>query len=141
MNWKNILTIYGKELCDMLRDRRTLISMIVIPTVAIPGLFALVTAISFRVQQEVAATPPTIMVLGGEDSPESRGALLKNFLTEYVLSHVGQFPSSVPYMTFHGAIQNFLIIPISTSVVYTDRCPMVYSWQFTSISLTRNHSA
>ncbi len=78
MNWKNILTIYGKELCDMLRDRRTLISMIVIPTVAIPGLFALVTAISFRVQQEVAATPPTIMVLGGEDSPESRGALLKN---------------------------------------------------------------
>ena len=32
MNWTNILTIYGKELRDMLRDRRTLLSMIVIPS-------------------------------------------------------------------------------------------------------------
>ena len=25
MNWRNILTVYGKELRDMLRDRRTVI--------------------------------------------------------------------------------------------------------------------
>ncbi|MEO5958905.1 MAG: ABC transporter permease [Opitutaceae bacterium] len=78
MTWKNILTIYGKELRDMLRDRRTLISMIVIPTVAMPGLFALVVFVSFKVQRDVAATPPSIMVLGGEDSPQIREALLRH---------------------------------------------------------------
>ncbi len=76
MNWNTILTVYGKELRDMLRDRRTLISMIVIPTIAMPALFALVTFISFRVARDVAATVPTIMVTGGEDSPQLRDALL-----------------------------------------------------------------
>lgn len=78
MNWGHILTIYGKELRDMLRDRRTLISMIVVPTIAMPGLFALVVAVSFQVQKEVAAATPTVMILGGEDSPATRDALLKH---------------------------------------------------------------
>ncbi|MEO6245186.1 MAG: hypothetical protein ABIQ12_07095, partial [Opitutaceae bacterium] len=69
MNWTHVFTIYGKELRDMLRDRRTLISMIVIPIVAMPGLLALVVAISIKVEREVAATPPSVMILGGEDSP------------------------------------------------------------------------
>ena len=38
MNWNNILTVYLKELKDSLRDRRTLISMIVVPTLVIPVL-------------------------------------------------------------------------------------------------------
>lgn len=75
MKASNIFTVYSKELRDMLRDRRTLISMIVIPTIAMPGLFAIVVAISFKVQREVAATPPSVMVLGGEDSPDTRAAL------------------------------------------------------------------
>jgi sodium transport system permease protein len=37
MKWTNVLTIYGKELRDMLRDRRTLLSMIVIPMVLMPS--------------------------------------------------------------------------------------------------------
>ena len=32
MNWNHIVTVYLKELKDSLRDRRTLISMIVVPT-------------------------------------------------------------------------------------------------------------
>ena len=77
MNWTNILTIYGKELRDMLRDRRTMISMIVVPTVAMPGLFALVIAVSLNVQREVAATLPSVMILGGDDSPVTRDGLLR----------------------------------------------------------------
>lgn len=76
MNWSNILTVYRKELCDMLRDRRTIISMIVIPTLVIPGLMAVVVFVASKVMREVAATAPTIMVIGGEDSPAARGALL-----------------------------------------------------------------
>ncbi len=75
MNWNNIVTVYVKELRDMLRDRRTVISMIVIPTFIMPGLLALVVFVSFKVAREVAATTPTIMVVGGEDSPLARTAL------------------------------------------------------------------
>jgi sodium transport system permease protein len=76
MNWNNIFTVYGKELRDMLRDRRTLISMIVVPTVIMPALMAIGTFVSFRVAKNVAATTPMIMVMGGEDSAKARSALL-----------------------------------------------------------------
>ena len=37
MSWKNITTVYLKELKDSLRDRRTLISVVVIPTILMPA--------------------------------------------------------------------------------------------------------
>ena len=75
MNGRNILTVYGKELRDMLRDRRTIISMIVIPTLVMPAIMGVVLLVGVRVARDVAATTPTIMVMGGEDSPGARGAL------------------------------------------------------------------
>lgn len=69
MNWNNILTIYLKELKDSLRDRRTLISIIVIPTLVMPlmtfGLGKVATTVISKAREET----PTVVVLGGEDSP------------------------------------------------------------------------
>jgi sodium transport system permease protein len=42
MNLKAVKTIYGKEMLDMFRDRRSLISMIVVPVIAMPGIFAVI---------------------------------------------------------------------------------------------------
>jgi sodium transport system permease protein len=42
MNLNIVKTIYGKEMLDMFRDRRALISMIVVPVVAMPGIFAVI---------------------------------------------------------------------------------------------------
>jgi sodium transport system permease protein len=75
MNWRDIFTVYGKELRDMLRDRRTVISMIVIPTLVMPALMGAVAFVAFKVARDVASTPPTVMIIGGEDSPAARGAL------------------------------------------------------------------
>ena len=77
MSWKMILTVYGKELRDMLRDRRTVISMIVIPTLVMPVLMGVVVFVAVKVAREVASTPPTVMVIGGEDSPAAKAALEK----------------------------------------------------------------
>jgi sodium transport system permease protein len=77
MNGSRIFTVYRKELRDMLRDRRTVISMIVIPTFIMPGLMALVVFTMLKVVKEVEATKPTIMVFGGEDSPLAREGLMK----------------------------------------------------------------
>jgi sodium transport system permease protein len=75
MNWKNILTVYLKELRDMLRDRRTLISVLVVPTVIMPVLMFGIGLISYKVFKQARSTTPTVMLLGGEDSPAAKAAL------------------------------------------------------------------
>jgi sodium transport system permease protein len=40
MNFRIVRTVYAKEMLDLRRDRRALISMIVVPLVAMPGIFA-----------------------------------------------------------------------------------------------------
>ncbi|MES2692372.1 MAG: ABC transporter permease [Verrucomicrobiota bacterium] len=76
MNWNNIATIYGKELRDMLRDRRTLLSMIIIPTLVMPVIIGVVVFVSIKVLREARATAPSVMIVGGDDSPQARGALV-----------------------------------------------------------------
>ena len=69
MNWKNILTVYLKELRDSLRDRRTLISVIVIPTFVMPAMFFGVFKIGSQIVSKAKEEIPSVMILGGEDSP------------------------------------------------------------------------
>ena len=61
--------VYRKELTDSLRDRRTVISMVVVPLLLMPmltiGMGVLSVALVGRAMKEV----PGIMILGGEDSP------------------------------------------------------------------------
>jgi sodium transport system permease protein len=78
MNGRSIGTIYAKELRDLLRDRRTLVSMVVIPTFIMPVLIlgfgrAMATVIS-KAREEV----PRVMVIGGDDSPRVRSELGKS---------------------------------------------------------------
>ena len=72
---RNIGIVYRKELLDSLRDRRTIISMIVVPMLAMPvlmlGMGSLAIRLVTRAQQEI----PKVMVLGGEDSPKTLTAL------------------------------------------------------------------
>jgi sodium transport system permease protein len=69
MNFRNIAVVYRKELRESLRDRRTLISSLLVPLIIFPlltaGLGAAISALIGKAKEEV----PTIMILGGEDSP------------------------------------------------------------------------
>ena len=78
MKRANIFTIYRKELRDTLRDRRTLLSMIVIPTLVMPLIIALLGFVSFKVFREARSSTPTVMIVGGADSP-----VVLKALTEY----------------------------------------------------------
>jgi sodium transport system permease protein len=77
MSLRNIGIVYRKELIDSLRDRRTLISMIVVPLLVMPlltiGLGVLSIALFGVAMREV----PQVMVLGGEDSPGVMAELRK----------------------------------------------------------------
>ena len=75
MNLHNIFTVYRKELRDSLRDRRTLISMIVIPTLMVPGIIGVAFYVTAHAIKKAKEEIPTVMVLGGADSPVLRAAL------------------------------------------------------------------
>lgn len=75
MNWKNILTVYFKELRDSLRDRRTLISMIVVPTLVMPALVFGVGTIMTKVIKKAKDEATTLVIVGGADSPGVVSAL------------------------------------------------------------------
>jgi sodium transport system permease protein len=70
MNWTNITTVYFKELKDSLRDRRTLISTIVIPTLVMPLMFFGIGKVMANVMTKAREDIPTVALLGGSDSPE-----------------------------------------------------------------------
>jgi sodium transport system permease protein len=75
MNWKYIFAVYLKELKDSLRDRRTLISVIVIPTFVMPVFFLGLGKIAAGVIDKARNEVPTVMIVGGDDSPEVVTAL------------------------------------------------------------------
>jgi sodium transport system permease protein len=77
MSLRNIGIVYRKELTEALRDRRTLITMVIVPLLLFPllsvGLGAVITAMVGKAKQE----KPKVMVQGGEDSPAVLDGLRK----------------------------------------------------------------
>lgn len=69
MSARNIGIVYKKELTEALRDRRTLITMIVVPLLIFPvfsvGFGAAIAALIGKAKEET----PKVMVIGGENSP------------------------------------------------------------------------
>jgi sodium transport system permease protein len=67
--WRNVGFVFRKELTDSLRDRRTVLSMFLVPILLMPlltiGAGVLAALLFGRAREET----PTVMVLGGEDSP------------------------------------------------------------------------
>ncbi|MCC6415487.1 MAG: ABC transporter permease [Opitutaceae bacterium] len=69
MNWSAIRTIYCKELRDAIRDRRTLISTIVVPTVIIPLLIFGAGFVMKNIMKKARGETSPVMLVGGADSP------------------------------------------------------------------------
>lgn len=75
MNLHNIFTVYLKELKDTLRARRSLMSMIIIPTFVMPALTFGVGKIAAGVVSKAREETPAVMIVGGDDSPGVAAAL------------------------------------------------------------------
>ncbi len=69
MSLRNIGIVYRKELVDSLRDRRTLISMIVVPLLVMPLLTIGMGVLSIVLVGAAMKEAPKVMILGGQDSP------------------------------------------------------------------------
>src|SRR5271154_467427 len=86
MNFHAIAVVYRKELTEWLRDRRTLISTVVVPLLAFPilisGVISLSTVLMGKAEKEI----PKVMIIGGEDSPGLLADLRANKEIEVVPS-------------------------------------------------------
>jgi sodium transport system permease protein len=75
MKLRNIKIVYRKELMDSLRDRRTVISMIVVPIFLMPVLTVFVGVLSARLIGNALLQVPSIMIIGAENSSQIVAAL------------------------------------------------------------------
>ena len=73
----NIGVVYRKELREALRDRRTLISSLVVPLLLFPILTAGFSAVAVQLIDRAKSESPRVVILGGQDSPGVLGHLRK----------------------------------------------------------------
>jgi sodium transport system permease protein len=69
MDLRKIKTIYLKEMLDTLRDRRTLISMILIPIILFPVLIIGMSAVMVMIVKKTEAEVTKIVITGKEFAP------------------------------------------------------------------------
>lgn len=75
MSLHNSFVVYRKELRDMLRDKRTIRSMIIIPMIAFPLLYGGIFYFIGRIQGQAQSEKSKVMIQGGNDSPKIFAAL------------------------------------------------------------------
>ncbi len=78
MSLRNIGIVYRKELVDSLRDRRTVISMFVVPILLFPALSVGLGLLGASMMNKAKEEIPRVMIIGGQDSPRIVEALKHN---------------------------------------------------------------
>jgi sodium transport system permease protein len=80
MRFSMITTIYRKEMLDMLRDRRTMISMVVVPLVVFPLVVSVMLRFSSRLEQNAETEARSMGIAVRVTTPSVREALEKTGL-------------------------------------------------------------
>ena len=104
MSLRNIGIVYRKELTEALRDRRTLISSILIPLLLFPVLAGGVVYSFAEILGEASREPSKIVVLGGADSPEVVAGL-KNAKNLRVIASTANYVDLISNKKIRAAVE------------------------------------
>jgi len=104
---RNIRIIYKKELLDTIRDRRTIISMIIIPIFVFPLMTLGFSAFAANMAEKSAEEVQRIAIIGGEWAPELYALIDSSDKVEIVDIN----PDSVEQAINNKQIRAALIIP------------------------------
>src|SRR5271156_782581 len=77
MSLHSIGIVYRKELTEALRDRRTLISTIIVPLLLFPVMIVGFASVASTLVGKAKEETPKVMILGGDDSPAVLGEVKK----------------------------------------------------------------
>ena len=106
MSWKNIKLIFIKELVGSIRDRRTIIAMIIVPLVFYPLLFAGIGYFSKLGSIKSEEVNSKIIIDGAEFAPQ----LVKS-LRDYEKIEILTIEENSPVKLQNSDIQAILVIP------------------------------
>jgi sodium transport system permease protein len=104
MSLRNIGIVYRKELTEALRDRRTLISSILIPLLLFPVLAGGVVYSFAEILGEASREPSKIVVLGGADSPDVVAGL-KNAKNLRVIASTANYVDLISNKKIRAAVE------------------------------------
>ena len=104
MSLRNIGIVYRKELIEALRDRRTLISSILIPLFLFPILTVGIGSVAAELVGEASREPSRIMILGGDDSPQVVAGL-KNVKNLRVVPMAGNYVDLISNKKIRAAVE------------------------------------
>ena len=116
MRFSMIQAIYQKELLDLVRDRRTLISMVVVPVVVLPLIFQLATRVTSRMEQNAEQEAKTMGIAARVSTPSIREALEKTGLQ---MSEKDDLKAAVENKTSAAAVEEIPGTPPQI-VIYVD---------------------
>ncbi len=85
MNWTEIAVVWRKEILDTLRDRRTIMAMIVLPLLIYPILIVAISQLGLHQVEKLRAAKARIAVVPRDASPELVRGLSAD--TSFVLVH------------------------------------------------------
>lgn len=72
MRWQHLVLIFKKEIISTLRDRRTLLGMIILPIFLIPAVTLLGPSMIEKQTREIKEKPPKVALIAPEESSLSR---------------------------------------------------------------------
>lgn len=109
MNYRQILLIFRKEVIDILRDKRTLFAMVVIPLLLYPVMFIAFTQIMSIQASKLAAQKAKVALIGAEFAPDFADSLRANDKLEIVSAPEDDYKKKVE----EGDYQAAVVIPDS----------------------------
>jgi sodium transport system permease protein len=77
MNLSAVAIVYRKEFTEWVRDRRTLISTVLVPLLLFPVMMVGFSALAVVMVGKAEKETPKIMILGGDDSPQLLASIRK----------------------------------------------------------------
>ena len=116
MRFSIIQAIYQKEMLDLVRDRRTLISMVVVPVVVLPLIFNLATRVTSRLEQNAEQEAKTMGIAARVSTPSIREALEKTGLQ---MSDKPDLKAAVENKTSAAAVEELPGTPLQIQI-YVD---------------------
>jgi len=104
MNLRNVSIVYHKELTEWLRDRRTLISTVLVPLLAFPVLMVGMTSLMAVMMGKAEKEAAKVMVIGGQDSPRLLEELQKDSELEIVPA-TGDYKKQITEKEIRAAVE------------------------------------
>jgi sodium transport system permease protein len=128
MNWKNIKLIFIKELTGTVRDKRTIIAMIIIPLIFYPLLFMGIGYFNQMGKEKSEQAISKIIIIGAEFSPPLAKYFQNNSKIE-ILS----IPNNPLLKLQKGEAQLILIIPsdFKDRIEEGESCPLILKYDAT----------